>query len=115
MPAVTIGELIDSLQNHPDLCGLEEVMLDNIKNTPANALDSRVQDKKRILLIYSEIAAAKTMPVHAFVKSLRKTVGVYGLTLNDTVFADDIISLPKPVPTNLKVVDGIVYLHFVEP
>ena len=114
MPAVTIGELISSLQDHPEICGLEEVKLDNLKNTAANALDSRVQDKQRILLIYSDRTGEFSMPVHRFVNSLKKSIGVYGLTLNDPVFADDIISLPKPVPTNMRVVNGIVYLRYVE-
>jgi hypothetical protein len=112
--AVTLGELISSLQDHPEICGLEEVMLDNINNTPANALDSRVQDKQRILLIYSEKATAKSMPLHAFIKSLKTTIGVYGLTLDNLVFADDSISLPKPVATNMRVENGIVYLRYVE-
>lgn len=90
-------------------------MLDNIKNSPANALDSRVQDKQRILLIYGESSGEQTMPVHRFIASLKKTIGIYGLTLADQVFADDVVSLPKPIPTNMRVVNGVVYLRFVEP
>jgi hypothetical protein len=111
---VNIGDLIRTLENHPDICGLEEVLLDNLMNQPANVFDSRVQDRRPILLVYHEPSSEKSMPVHKFVAGLKRTVGVYKLTLDSPMFVDDIISLPKPIPVSVDVGNGVVYLRFVE-
>jgi hypothetical protein len=114
VPIHTISELIQWIERNPDICGLEEVLMDNLMPKPANCLDNRFQDRKVSLLIYHDPAVVNSMPAHRFVKSLKMTTGIYGLTPGDSVFIDDIMSLPKPITLNPCLINGVIYLRYVE-
>ena len=111
----TVKEVITALQADPEICGLEQIVIDNVWSQPANVLDLRNENNHCMMLISNNAHDTDQMDVITFIALISYTVKVMGRTMEVQVFADDIINYPRPQKIDPKIVDGVVYLRFVEP